>query len=264
MSIADDIKTVLEFYKALGFEKLPLTAPTINRHKNIKAERCPGSGGSPEATDTRNPCTRPLVRPDADKKGSSFAAGSSCPQKASLDGLRSEIDNCTRCKLHKGRSNIVFGEGNPGAALMFIGEAPGREEDIQARPFVGDAGKLLTSLIEKMGLRRDEVYIGNILKCRPPLNRDPEDDEIEMCLPFIERQIEIISPRIIVSLGRISAHTLTGTKIPITRLRGRFHEYKGIPLMPTFHPAYLLRNPRDKWLVWEDAQRVIERLEKGA
>jgi DNA polymerase len=143
---------------------------------------------------------------------------------------------------------------------MFIGEAPGREEDIQGRPFVGDAGKLLTNLILKMGLRRDDVYIGNIIKCRPPQNRDPEEDEVLTCMPFIERQIEIISPRVIVALGRISAQTLIGTKIPISKMRGRFFEFKGIPLMPTFHPAYLLRNPKDKWLVWEDAQKVIEKL----
>jgi DNA polymerase len=147
---------------------------------------------------------------------------------------------------------------------MFIGEAPGKEEDIQARPFVGDAGKLLTRMIEKMGLAREDVYIGNIVKCRPPLNRDPEEDEMKTCSPFIDRQIEIISPKVIISLGRVSAQTLIATKIPISKLRGKFYEYKGIPLMPTFHPAYLLRNPRDKWLVWEDMQKVLELLkEKG-
>ncbi len=179
---------------------------------------------------------------------------------AELDSLRKEIGDCHRCKLSSNRTHIVFGEGSSRAEIMFIGEAPGREEDIQARPFVGDAGKLLTSLIEKMGLRRDEVYIGNIVKCRPPYNRDPEEDEIDTCRQFIERQIDIIKPRVIISLGRISAQSLLNTRIPISKLRGRFWEYKGIALMPTFHPAYLLRNPKDKWLTWQDAMMVLERL----
>lgn len=177
-----------------------------------------------------------------------------------LTALREEIGDCQRCKLSKQRKNIVFGEGNPKASLMFIGEAPGSEEDIQGRPFVGEAGQILNRLINKMGFKREEVYIANIVKCRPPSNRDPEEDEIRTCFPFLKRQIEIISPSIIVSLGRISAWTLLRTKIPITRLRGRFYEYEGIPLMPTFHPAYLLRNPKNKWLVWSDMQQVIERL----
>lgn len=179
---------------------------------------------------------------------------------SALMKLREEIGDCKRCKLSKQRKNIVFGEGNPEASLMFIGEAPGSEEDIQGRPFVGEAGQLLNRLIIKMGFKREEVYIANIVKCRPPFNRDPEEDEIKTCFPFLERQIEVISPSVIVSLGRISAWTLLRTKIPITRLRGKFYDYKGIPLMPTFHPAYLLRNPKDKWLVWSDMQQVIERL----
>jgi uracil-DNA glycosylase len=182
-----------------------------------------------------------------------------------LKALREEIGDCTRCKLSLKRTNIVFGEGNPDADLMFIGEAPGREEDLQARPFVGDAGVLLTRLIEKMGFKREDVYIANIVKCRPPLNRDPEADEIGSCMGFLERQIEIIQPRAIISLGRISAMALTGDiKLKITAIRGRFREYKGIPLMPTFHPAYLMRNPRDKWLTWKDAQSVLELLEDDA
>lgn len=184
-------------------------------------------------------------------------------REVDLLALREEIGDCKRCKLSKQRKNIVFGEGSPEASLMFIGEAPGSEEDIQGRPFVGEAGQLLTRLIQKMGFKREEVYIANIVKCRPPSNRDPEEDEIEACSPFLIKQIEIISPSIIVSLGRISAWTLLKTKISITKLRGRFYEYEGIPLMPTFHPAYLLRNPKDKWLVWSDMQQVLERLKRG-
>lgn len=177
-----------------------------------------------------------------------------------LKELREAIGDCQRCALAGGRKNIVFGQGNPEAELMFIGEAPGREEDIQGLPFVGDAGKLLTRLIERMGFRREEVYIGNIIKCRPPLNRDPQEEEINACMPFIKEQIRIISPRVIMSLGRVSAQTLIGLKTPISKLRGRFYELEDTPLMPTFHPAYLLRNPKDKVLVWADAKKVLELL----
>ena len=178
--------------------------------------------------------------------------------------LREEIGDCRRCKLSQKRTHIVFGEGNPDARLMFIGEAPGREEDVQARPFVGEAGMLLTRLIEKMGLKREEVYIANIVKCRPPMNRDPEKDEIQQCREFLERQIDIIRPDIIMSLGRIAASTLMGNeKLKITAIRGKIFDYRGIPLVPTFHPAYLMRNPKDKWLTWNDAQKVLERLERG-
>jgi len=193
------------------------------------------------------------------------ATKSAGSKDSALKALRDEIGDCKKCRLSEKRTNIVFGEGNPDAGLMFVGEAPGREEDIQARPFVGDAGLLLTRLIEKMGFGREDVYIANIVKCRPPLNRDPEADEIGSCVGFLERQIDIIHPRVIISLGRISAMTLTGDmKLKITAARGRFQEYRGIPLMPTFHPAYLMRNPRDKWLTWTDAQRVLEMLENDA
>jgi DNA polymerase len=177
-----------------------------------------------------------------------------------LSKLKEEIGDCQRCRLSKGRKNIVFGEGSPDAELMFIGEAPGREEDIHARPFVGDAGKLLTRLIVKMGLKREDVYIANIVKCRPPYNRNPGEDEIAVCRYFVERQVEIIKPRIIVCLGKISAQALLGVGIPISKLRGNFFEYKGIPVMPTFHPAYLIRNPADKWLTWDDMQKVLEKM----
>ena len=189
------------------------------------------------------------------------------PRKEALLGsLREFIGDCRRCKLSEGRTNIVFGEGNPDTHIMFIGEGPGREEDLQGRPFVGDAGKLLTRLIEKMGFKREDVYIANIVKCRPPMNRDPQEDEAATCFPFLDKQIEIIQPQVIVSLGKVSAYTLLGisgpiSKFSITKTRGKFGEYREIPVMPTFHPAYLLRNPRDKWLTWEDAQAVIKKLE---
>ena len=190
------------------------------------------------------------------RKHSTSGAG-----EAALDALRATIGDCRKCKLSRQRTHIVFGEGNANARLMFIGEAPGREEDLQARPFVGEAGTLLTRLIEKMGFTREDVYIANIVKCRPPMNRDPDPEEIEMCRGFVEKQIEIIQPKVIMSLGRISSQTLTGdTKLKITAVRGRRFEYKGIPMIPTFHPAYLIRTPKDKWLTWADAQKVLELL----
>lgn len=189
-------------------------------------------------------------------------AGTKLDKASALKALRKKIGDCQRCKLSASRTNIVFGEGNPQAKLMFIGEGPGRDEDIQGRPFVGDAGKLLTRLIEKMGFKREDVYIANIVKCRPPMNREPEEDEINACKPFIEEQIKIINPGVIISLGKISAQNLINTKVPISKLRGRFYDYIDIPLMPTFHPAYLLRNPKDKQLTWEDAQKVLEKLNK--
>lgn len=180
-----------------------------------------------------------------------------------LDEIRADIGECKRCKLHTGRKNIVFGEGNPHAALVFVGEGPGYEEDQQGRPFVGDAGQLLTKIIEGgMKLKRSDVYICNIVKCRPPGNRTPQPDEIEACKPFVMRQIEAIKPRAIVTLGNVPTQTLLNTKEGITKLRGGWRIYKDIPLMPTFHPAYLLRNPADKRLVWDDIQKVMAELEK--
>jgi DNA polymerase len=195
----------------------------------------------------------PLSLPDT-------LAGSTEEKAEALERLRHDLGDCMRCKLSRGRANIVFGEGNPGAELMFIGEGPGREEDLQGRPFVGDAGKLLTRLINRMGFRREDVYIGNIIKCRPKDNRDPEEDEIKACMPFISAQAGIIRPKAIMALGRISAHTLLGSKTPISRLRGRFSEFENIPVMPTFHPAYLLRNRSEKIKVWEDALKVLKKL----
>ena len=162
-------------------------------------------------------------------------------------------DDCRRCKLHKlGRKQIVFGVGNEDADLMFVGEAPGADEDQQGIPFVGRAGQLLTKIIEAIGLSRDDVYIANVIKCRPPQNRNPEQDEVETCEPFLFRQIDTIKPKVIVALGTFAARTLLRTLDPISRLRGRVFEYRGAKLIPTFHPAYLLRNPASKREVWED------------
>ena len=183
------------------------------------------------------------------------------PSLESLDDILADIGDCTRCKLCEGRTNIVFGVGNPEARLMFVGEGPGRDEDLQGEPFVGRAGQLLTKMIEAMGLKRSDVYIANIVKCRPPDNRNPEPEEIETCYPFLLRQIQAVKPEVVVGLGNIAVQTLLGTKMGITKLRGQFHEIAGIPLMPTYHPAYLLRNPNMKKPCWEDLQKVMTKLD---
>ena len=224
IDVINDVKSILEYYQALGFDSMPIS-PGFPVNSSIK-----------------------------------FSEG----KNARLIALREEIGDCHLCKLSNGRKKIVFGTGNADARLLFIGEAPGKEEDIQGEPFVGEAGVLLTKLIEKMGFKRDSVYIANIIKCRPPMNRDPEEDEIISCRSFLDRQIDIIAPKIIITLGRIALQTLMNNdKVKITAARGTFFEYKGIPVMPTFHPAYLLRNPKDKWLTWADVQKVMERMNRG-
>ncbi|MBI3540779.1 MAG: uracil-DNA glycosylase [Deltaproteobacteria bacterium] len=181
---------------------------------------------------------------------------STSPEEA-LQKIREEIGDCTRCKLCEKRTNIVFGVGNPRTKLMFVGEGPGRDEDIQGEPFVGRSGQLLTKMIEAMGLKRSDIYIGNIVKCRPPDNRYPELEEVETCFPFLLKQINAIHPKIIVTLGNLASQVLLNTKTGITSLRGRFHDFYGIQVMPTYHPAFLLRNPNMKKPCWEDLQMVM-------
>jgi len=179
-----------------------------------------------------------------------------------LDDIRRDLGDCVRCQLGNQRTNLVFGVGNPRARLVFIGEAPGREEDLKGEPFVGEAGQLLTKIIQAMGFARNDVYICNVLKCRPPGNRNPHHDEIVQCTPFMLRQVKAIGPEVVVALGTFAAQTLLATKEPISALRGRFHDYHGIPLMPTFHPAFLVRNPERKREVWEDMKKVMGLLGK--
>lgn len=233
--VIQGIRKSMEFYHELGFEYLPVKEEDLSCYLSGTSLSMNQAESVPVKGDFR------VIEKD-------------------LKGLQEELADCRRCKLSGERNNIVFGEGNPDARLMFIGEGPGREEDIQARPFVGDAGRLLTNLIVKLGLKREDVYIANIVKCRPPNNRNPEEDEIATCISFVKEQIDLIKPDIIVCLGRIAAHALLEVKIPISKLRGNFTSYNGIPVMPTFHPAYLLRNPKDKWLTWDDMQKVLEKL----
>jgi uracil-DNA glycosylase len=175
-----------------------------------------------------------------------------------LAGIRAEIGDCTRCKLHGlGRTQIVFGVGNPNADLMFVGEAPGADEDIQGIPFVGRAGQLLTKMIEAMGFTRDAVYIANVLKCRPPGNRNPEPDEIATCEPFLFQQLASVEPKVVIALGAFAARTLLKTDAPISRLRGRVFDYRGAKLIPTFHPSFLLRSPANKREAWDDLKLAL-------
>lgn len=177
-----------------------------------------------------------------------------------LEALKKEALSCTKCDLSKTRRNVVFGSGNPKAKLMFVGEAPGMEEDLQGFPFVGRAGELLTRIIKSIGLKRKDVYIANVLKCRPPNNRNPLPREILTCEEYLIKQISLIKPIVICCLGKFAAQTLLRSQEPITRLRGKFYDYLGTKLMPTFHPAYLLRNPQDKRLVWQDMKKIRKEL----
>ena len=174
-----------------------------------------------------------------------------------LELVRENLGECTRCRLHKQRNKIVFGVGNPRAELVFVGEGPGHDEDVQGLPFVGRAGKLLTQMIEAMGLQREDVYICNVVKCRPPENRKPEDDEVATCSPYLYRQLDVIAPKAIVCLGGVAAQTLLKTKDPISRFRGNWFDFRNTKLLATYHPAYLLRNPNAKGEVWKDLQKVM-------
>lgn len=211
----------------------------------------------------RPPVTTGRGAPPATAEGAvDLPPSSELAAVTTLDQLREEIGDCVRCPLSEHRTNIVFGVGDPKARLMFVGEGPGQDEDRKGEPFVGRAGQLLTEIITKgMRLRREDVYIANVVKCRPPKNRNPEPDEVAACEPFLLRQIQIIAPEVVVALGKFAAQTLLRSATPISRLRGQWHDYHGIRLMPTFHPAYLLRNPREKRWVWEDIKQVMTVLE---
>ena len=204
----------------------------------------------------------PAAGPMPNQAGTEQAAALGPEEKArALQALAEEAKSCVKCPLSEGRTNVVFGQGNPDARLVFVGEAPGYHEDQQGLPFVGRAGKLLDDILVKgMGIKRADVYICNILKCRPPQNRDPGPDEIACCLPYLQRQLEIIAPQVICCLGRIAAQCLLETKKPMKELRGHWHEYRGVKTMVTYHTAYLLRNPADKKKSWMDIQKVMAEL----
>jgi DNA polymerase len=195
-----------------------------------------------------------------EKHGVERVTQSAGPESETLAEIRGEADGCRLCSLCGTRTNVVFGTGNPRSRIVFVGEAPGRDEDLEGEPFVGEAGQLLTKIIQAMGFSREEVYICNVLKCRPPENRNPLPREIEACQHYLLRQLKVIQPDVIVALGTFAAQALLATRQPISRLRGMFHDFHGIPLMPTFHPAYLLRNPGMKREVWEDMKAVMKKI----
>jgi DNA polymerase len=264
--MTDELRAHLEFFAELGVEG-------IHRDRQWRAR--PQAERTPPPP-TAHHDTAPDVAAPARAAAASAAPVAAAATVAVSDGIvpvfatsaaalaavRADIgDDCARCKLHRlGRRQIVFGVGNADADLMFVGEAPGADEDAQGEPFVGRAGQLLTKIIEAIGLQRSDVYIANVIKCRPPQNRNPEPDEVEQCEPFLFRQIDLIKPKVIVALGKFAAQSLLKTNDPITRLRGREFRYRDAVLMPTYHPAYLLRTPSAKREVWEDMKRVRELL----
>lgn len=248
--LAGALRSYLEDLQETGIEELPLqtTSPrsavlqesplaTANPDCTSQSSSLPGAG---------HPADIPVVTPEIEKE--------------TLAAIRTDLGDCRRCKLSKARKNIVFGSGSPTARVLFVGEAPGQDEDLQGEPFVGEAGQLLTKMIAAMGFTRQEVYICNVLKCRPPGNRNPEPDEIASCSPFLLRQVQAIAPQVIIALGTFAAQTLLGSREPISRLRGKFHNYHDIPLMPTFHPSFLLRSPEKKREAWADLQQVMKLL----
>jgi uracil-DNA glycosylase family 4 len=249
-TLAATLRDYVDQLREEGLDGLP-----VGETKSV----APSSEASPSASATASAVpSRPAAPPPTAEMFSKYPGLESC---GSLEQLREFIGDCRRCKLWPMRTNLVFGVGNPKAELMFVGEAPGADEDLRGEPFVGRAGQLLTDIIERgMGTPRSEVYICNVIKCRPPGNRNPEPDEVTSCEPFLFRQIETVRPRVIVGLGTFAVQALLKVKTPISRLRGNWHELRGIRMMPTFHPAYLLRNPADKRLVWQDIQLVMKEL----
>ena len=247
MTDPEQLRRHLAFFGELGVEGVSRDARWRVRDAEVgvgvPADAAPPSGAVRPAAASLIPPAAASVPPAA-------------PPPETLEEIRADLGECTRCKLHGGRTNLVFGVGSPTADLVFVGEAPGRDEDRQGIPFVGRAGQLLTRIIAAIGLSRDEVYIANVIKCRPPNNRNPEPDEVATCEPFLFRQLDVIRPRVVVALGGFAIRTLLQTDDAISRLRGRVFDYRGAKLIPTFHPAFLLRSPERKRDVWEDMKRV--------
>jgi uracil-DNA glycosylase len=259
--LTSDLRDYLNALHVWGVQDVPVDQPP----KSSPPEpSLPQRLYFPEASEAQGEAaSSPAHAPPSQEAGDILlpSQGSRDPlSRLSFAELEAVAKQCTACRLHRGRTHVVFGVGNPQAQLMFVGEAPGRDEDRLGEPFVGRAGQLLTRIIEAIGMKRQDVYIANVVKCRPPNNRNPEEDELARCEPYLMRQIALVKPRLIVALGTFAAQTLLKTKLPISQLRGRFHTYQGVKLMPTFHPAFLLRNPERKRAVWEDMQAVQREL----
>jgi DNA polymerase len=250
------LRDYIEQLREEGLEGLPMSAPLSSPRKSPPLKPLALPAPTPPLP------AKPAAAPPAPSISNELLARYPGLEKTdTLDALRSFIGDCQRCKLAPMRTNLVFGVGNPEAELMFVGEGPGADEDTQGEPFVGRAGQLLTDIIERgMGMTRAEVYICNVIKCRPPENRNPEPDEVAACEPFLFRQIDLVKPKVIVGLGTFAVQAILKVKTPISKLRGKWQDVRGIRMMPTFHPAYLLRNPADKRLVWADIQEVMKAL----
>jgi uracil-DNA glycosylase family 4 len=252
-ALVGQLRTHLETRGRSGLQGVAMTKPKTNTSPAAFAPPPAAPAAAPARAVEREPVPSRAGEPD--ESGNVAAAKPKIGQRG-LQVVRDELGECQRCKLAPSRTNLVFGVGNPDADLVFVGEAPGADEDAQGEPFVGKAGQLLTKMIEAMGYTREDVYICNVLKCRPPGNRNPEPDEVAKCEPFLKQQLAAIRPRMIVALGKFAAQCLLRDDTPITRLRGGFRSYEGIPLMPTLHPAYLLRDPSKKKLAWDDLKAV--------
>jgi DNA polymerase len=265
LSLVTDLRAHLLWLRENGVREVAGTEKRLGNALPEFAEKKPvvslraavRAAVSSKVPDSPNPLTPPTGSAESLRLPESKLG---LEKRVSLEDIQKELGDCQRCKLAKTRNRIVFGAGNSQAQLVFVGEGPGEEEDLQGLPFVGAAGQLLTKMIEAMGLVRKDVYICNIVKCRPPRNRNPENDEIKLCEPFLRAQIASVSPKVIVALGKVAAQTLLQDKTPISRLRGSWKEYNGIKLMPTFHPSYLLRSPSEKRKAWEDLQMVMKEL----
>jgi DNA polymerase len=254
----DTLCDYVEQIRSEGMEGLPLGTTSPAR---IAQTREPAHPETRETAAIDAPASDRIVPKTQIETEQMFSRYPGLEKTTTLEELREFIGDCERCKLCKSRTQVVFGVGNSKAELMFVGEGPGAEEDARGEPFVGRAGQLLTDIIERgMGMKRSDVYIANVVKCRPPGNRNPEPDEVAACEPFLARQVELVKPRAIVALGTFAAQALLRVKTPISKLRGIWHEVGGVRTMPTFHPAYLLRNPGDKRLVWLDIQEVMKEL----
>ena len=271
MTDREQLRRHLELFRELGVEGVSRDArwrvrdpadavPDAADHGNERAAMPPAhahdSVSEPARLEVVEQTDAADGGPGAVPDASPSAAETAGAAPETLEAIREDLGECTRCKLHGGRTNLVFGVGSPTADLVFVGEAPGRDEDRQGIPFVGRAGQLLTRIIAAIGLSRDEVYIANVIKCRPPNNRNPEPDEVATCEPFLFRQLDVIRPRVVVALGGFAIRTLLRTDEAVSRLRGRVFDYRGAKLIPTFHPAFLLRSPERKRDVWEDMKRV--------
>jgi len=254
----------MEYYRELGIHDLYRRAVVISSEPAAQAGPVSQTPANPEIVPRTmskklESLDLPIFSADPASDAGRLAAIDVEERPAALKAIREVIGDCTRCKLHKqGRKQIVFGVGNPNAELMFVGEAPGADEDQQGEPFVGRAGQLLNNMITAMGLRREDVYIANVIKCRPPGNRTPEREECETCAPFLMRQIDVIKPKVIVALGAVAAKNLLGLNDSMANLRGRFYDFRGTRLAVTYHPAFLLRDPRQKKEAWKDLQMVMQ------